>query len=41
MRESRGEPLRVAIVGCGWAGQRHAAACAAAGVAGRSLLTPP
>jgi predicted dehydrogenase len=24
-------PLRLAIVGCGWAGQRHAAACKAAG----------
>lgn len=24
------EPLRLAIIGCGWAGQRHAAACASA-----------
>lgn len=28
---SLGEPLRLAVVGCGWAGQRHAAAYPAAG----------
>jgi len=29
------EPLRMAIVGCGWAGQRHARACRQAGIAVR------